>query len=335
MKLLVLGGTIFLGRHLVEAALAHGHEVTLFNRGRSNPELFSGVEKLRGDRDGGLDALRNRAWDAVIDTCGYVPRVVRASAELLADSVGHYTFLSSISVYADFRTRGMDETAPMGTLDDPAVEEVTGATYGPLKALCEQAVEEAMTGRALNIRPRLIVGPHDPSERFTYWVRRIARGGEVLAPGPPEGAVQFIDARDLAEWTLNMIESRQAGVYNATGPGYTLTMGRLLEACREVIGSDARLIWVNGRFLLECGVKPWSDLPVWVPQDDPAYAGFASINCSKAIQSGLAFRPVEETVRDTLAWATAHPASSKSGPALPALTPEREAELLRAWKQFH
>ncbi|HXG24097.1 MAG TPA: SDR family oxidoreductase [Chthonomonadales bacterium] len=335
MKLLVLGGTIFLGRHLVDAALARGHEVTLFNRGRSNPELFPDVEKLHGDRDGGLDALRGRAWDAVIDTCGYVPRIVRASAELLADSVGHYTFISSISVYADFRTRGIDEMAPIGTLDDPATEEVTGETYGPLKALCEQAAEEAMPGRVLNIRPGLIVGPHDLSERFTYWVRRIARGGDVLAPGPPEGLVQFIDARDLAEWTLNMIESCHVGVYNATGPDYPLTMGRLLGACREVIGSDARLIWVNGKFLLERGVKPWSDLPVWVPQDDPAYAGFASINCSKAIKSGLAFRPLEETIRDTLAWANEHSASSKSGPALPALPPEREAEMLRVWKQFH
>lgn len=324
-----------MGRHLVEAALARGHEVTLFNRGRSNPELFPDVKKLHGDRDGGLDSLRGGARDAVIDTCGYVPRVVRASAELLANSVKHYTFISSISVYADFRMRGIDETAPIGTLNDPTTEEVTGETYGPLKALCEQVVEEAMPGRVLNIRPGLIVGPHDLSERFTYWVRRIARGGDVLAPGPPEGTVQFIDVRDLAEWMLDMIEAYQVGIYNATGPDYPLTMGRLLEACREVIGSDARLIWVNGRFLLERGVKPWSDLPVWVPQDDPAYAGFASIDCSKAIKRGLTFRPVETTIRDTRAWAAEHSASLKSGPALPTLTPEREAELLRAWKQFH
>ncbi len=209
MKLLVLGGTVFLGRHLVEAATARGHSVTLFNRGQHNPELYPEVEKLRGDRDSDLSALQGRRWDAVIDTCGYLPRAVRASAELLADAVDHYTFISSISVYADFHTPAMDESAPVGTLADETVEEVTGETYGPLKALCEQAAERALPGRVLNIRPGLIVGPHDPTDRFTYWPVRVARGGEVLAPGRPHVPVQVIDGRDLAEWTVRMVEARQ------------------------------------------------------------------------------------------------------------------------------
>ena len=189
MNLLILGGTVFLGRHLVEAALARGHAVTLFNRGQHNPDLFPEVERLRGDRDGDLQALEGRRWDAVVDTCGYVPRVVRASAEMLAPNVDHYTFISSISVYADTSKPGIDEQAPVGTLDDPTTEEVTGESYGPLKALCEQAAEAAMPGRVLNIRPGLIVGPHDPTDRFTYWVRRVAEGGEVLAPGNPHAPV--------------------------------------------------------------------------------------------------------------------------------------------------
>ena len=233
MNLLILGGTIFLGRYLVEAALARGHQVTLFNRGQHNSELYPDVEKLRGDRDGGLDVLRGRRWDAVVDTSGYVPRVVRASAELLADAVEHYTFISSISVYPHFRSVGLDESAPVGTLDDPTVEEITGESYGPLKALCEQAVEQALPGRTLVIRPGLIVGPHDYSDRFTYWVRRVAQGGELLAPAHPDWHTQIIDVRDLAEWTLRMVERRQTGVYNATGPEYDLTFGQLLETCRS------------------------------------------------------------------------------------------------------
>ncbi len=220
MRILILGGTVFVGRHLVEAALARGHEVTLFNRGQHGPDLYPGVEKLRGDRDGGLDALRGRRWDAAIDTCGYVPRIVRASATLLANAVDHYTFISSVSVYPEAHTRHLDEDSPVGALDDESVEDVTPETYGPLKALCEQAAEGAMSGRALTIRPGLIVGPHDPTDRFTYWPRRVAQGGEVLAPGRPERPVQIIDARDLAAWTLQLVASGARGVYNATGPDY-------------------------------------------------------------------------------------------------------------------
>ena len=335
MNLLILGGTIFLGRYLVEAALAHGHQVTLFNRGQHNSELFPAVEKLHGDRDGGLDVLRGRRWDAVVDTSGYVPRVVRASAELLADAVDHYTFISSISVYPHFRSMGLDERAPVGTLDDPTVEEVTGESYGPLKALCEQAVGQWLPGRTLVVRPGLIVGPHDYSDRFTYWVRRVAQGGELLAPAHPDWHTQIIDVRDLAEWTLHMIEQRQTGVYNATGPEYDLTFGQLLDTCRIVSDSAARFTWVSETFLLENEVTPWSELPLWIPQSDPDMLGFSDISCAKAIAAGLVFRDLAATVRDTLGWdATRADTTEPPARALQpraGLAPEREVELLRAW----
>jgi 2'-hydroxyisoflavone reductase len=331
MKLLVLGGTIFFGRRLVEAALAAGHEVTLFNRGQHNPDHFPGAEKLHGDRDGGLDVLRGRRWDAVVDTCGYVPRVVRASAELLAGSAEHYTFISSISAYAGNGTPGEDESAPLATLNDPTTEEATNAAYGGLKALCEQVVQEVFSGRSLIVRPGLIVGAGDPSDRFTYWPHRIARGGEVLAPGRPDRQVQFIDARDLSEWTLRMSVSHATGAYNATGPDYALSMGNVLDACREVSDSDARFTWADGAWLVEQGVAPWMELPLYVPESDE-FAGFAARNVGKAVAAGLTFRPVAETVRDTLIWdverwgATGAPQKLNAG-----LPREREAELLAAW----
>lgn len=331
MKILIIGGTVFLGRALVEAALARGHTITLFNRGQHNPELFPDAEKLRGDRARDLSALRGRRWDAAIDTCGYVPRVVRASAELLADAVEHYTFISSISVYARLERPGTDERAPVGTLTDPGVEEVTGETYGPLKALCEQAAEAAMPGRVLTVRPGLIVGPHDPTDRFTYWPVRVARGGEVLAPADPATHVQVIDVRDLAEWSLRMVEAGKIGTYNATGPDYTLTMGELLEISRQVSGSDARFTWAGAQFLLDEGVRPWSEIPLWIPAEaDPDAAGFSDVSCARAIAEGLVFRPLGETVRDTLAWHAARPADHawRAG-----LDPEREAGLLRKWRE--
>lgn len=340
VKLLILGGTIFLGRHLVEAALAREHDVTLFNRGQHNPDLYPMVEKLRGDRDGHLAPLQGRQWDAVIDTCGYVPRIVRASAELLASNVGHYTFISSASVYADFSVPGLDESAAAGALPDGAVEEVTSETYGPLKYLCEQAVERSMPDRALIIRPGLIVGPHDPTDRFTYWPRRVAQGGEVLAPGRPDRQVQFIDVRDLAEWIVRMVESGQTGVYNAAGPDYTLTMQGLLDECKAVTGGDAHFIWVGEQFLVEAGVAPWVEIPLWLPIEevDATSIGFLALDCRKALTAGLSFRPLADTIRDTLAWDTARSAtpaaSSNYGFSLrrAGLKPEREADLLRAWR---
>lgn len=326
MKLLILGGTVFLGRALTESALARGHTVTLFNRGQHNADLFPELDKLRGDRNGDLDALKGRQWDAVIDTCGYVPREVRASAELLADAVGHYTFISTISVYSDFSQPGMDESGPLGTLEDETTEEVTGETYGPLKALCERAAEAALPGRTLNIRPGLIVGPHDPSDRFTYWPRRIAQGGDVLAPAPPDQLVQIVDARDLAEWNIRLVEAGQTGIFNATGPDVPLTMQALLETCQAVTSSDARLVWMDEAFLLEQGAVPWMEIPLWVPASEGA--GFSEVNCQKAIASGLTFRPLAETIRDTLAWDATRPQEVKLRAGL---APEKEANLLQAW----
>lgn len=325
MKLLMLGGTVFLGRHIVEAALAAGHEVTLFTRGQRNGDLFPEVEKLRGDRNEDLSALKGRQWDMVIDTCGYVPRVVRASAELLADNVEHYTFISTVSVYPDFANAGMDEATPVGRLADESVETIDGGTYGPLKALCEEAAEAAMPGRVLKVRPGLIVGPHDPTDRFTYWPVRVAQGGEVLAPVHPDFPVQVIDVRDLAEWTLRMSEQRKVGAFNVTGPDFTLTLGRLLQTCKEVSGSDATFTWVSDPFLQEQQVGPWLELPLWVTEE---LKGIWHINVAKALAEGLTFRPLSETVAATLAWeANRGPVAERRA----GLNAEKEQAVLAAW----
>lgn len=333
MKLLILGGTVFVGRHLVDAALVRGHEITLFNRGQHNPDLYPEVEKLRGDRDGDLSALEGRRWDAVIDTCGYVPRVVGASAALLAGSVDHYTFISTLSVFASFARPGADESAQLAPLPEEGSEDHR-KHYGPLKALSEQAAETAMPGRVLTIRPGLIVGPHDQSDRFTYWPARIACGGDVLAPGRPERPVQVIDVRDLAEWNIRMVEAGATGIYNATGPDYTLTMAAMLDACRTASGSDARIVWVEEQFLLDQGVTPWREIPVWLPESGDT-AGFSTVNCRKAIGAGLTFRPIVDTARATLAWDAERKAEAASeGAELPSaagLAPEREQQLLEAW----
>jgi len=326
VKILILGGTQFVGRHLVDAALARGHELTLFNRGQTDASAYPEVEQLRGDRDNNLEALRGRQWDAAIDVAARIPRWVHASAGLLADSIQHYTFVSTLSVYADFRTPGMNEDAPVGTLADELTEQVTNETYGPLKVLCEQAAEQAMPGRVLIVRPGLIVGPYDNSDRFTYWPMRIARGGEVLAPAGPDRNVAFIDARDMADWIIGMIETKRTGIFNVTGPNSRLTLGQVLESCRTVSGSNAHFTWVEDSFLLEQAVGPWMELPLWVP-DLPEEKGFFLLDFSRALAAGLTFRPLAETVRDTLAWATAHPnPNPRAG-----LAPEKETALLQKW----
>ena len=323
MKLLVLGGTVFLGRHLVEAALARGHEVTLFNRGRHNPELFPEAEKLRGDREGGLEPLRGRRWDAAVDTSGLLPRAVWAAAELLADAVDHYTLVSTLAVYRDFPLApGIDEGFPLLAVDAPP-ERPSPEAMGPLKALCERAAEAAMPGRVLAVRSGLLAGPHDPTDRFTWWPRRVARGGEVLAPAGPELRVQLVDARDLAAWMVRMAEERRAGPFNATGPERPLTLGELLRTCAAVSGSGALFTWADERFLLEAGVAPRMELPLWLP----GAPGAAMADCGTALGAGLVFRPLADTVADTLAWdASRPPAPGRAG-----LDAGREARLLRAW----
>jgi 2'-hydroxyisoflavone reductase len=318
MKLLILGGTKFLGRALVEEALARGHELTLFNRGETNPDLFPEVEKLRGNRDGQLEALRGREWDAVIDTCGYVARIVRQSAELLRERVPHYTFVSSISVYASF-VQGSSEEDPIREAEAP--DEVDMEYYGERKAECERAVSGAYGEDALLVRPGLIAGPHDPTGRFTYWPHRIARGGDVLAPEPRDAAVQFIDVGDLASFTLKLVEERAAGAYNATGPVPGLTMEQLLERCRTVANPNARLVWVDYAFLRDRDVGEWMELPLWMV--DPEWIGIHDADVSKAVAAGLTFRPLEDTIRATLEFAEL---AESAG-----LEPKKERELLEEW----
>lgn len=318
---------MFLGRHIVGAALERGHEVTLFNRGKHNPELFPEVEKIRGDRDGGLGALEGRCWDAVVDTCGYVPRVVRMSAESLRDSVDSYVFISTLSVYADLSVKGLNENSPVGSLEDETVEEVTGETYGPLKALCEKSVEELFPDRAFIPRPGLIVGPHDPTDRFTYWPVRISQGGKVLAPERRSLGIMYIDVRDLSEWIVRMIEERRYGTYNADGPDYELSMERFLECCRDTVGGGAELVWVDDKFLLDKGVAPWSDLPLWLPGEEAA--GMSAFDVSKALEAGLAARPLEETVRDILSW---HQTRPKGEPLKAGISRDRESLLLSSYR---
>jgi len=326
-RLLVLGGTVFLGRHLVAAALGRGHDVTIFNRGRSHPDLYPQVEHLGGDRDGGLESLRHRSWDAVVDTSGFVPRVVRESAELLRDSVGLYAFISTGSVYP-LQGDDKSEDGPVIRLEDPAIEDVN-QHYGGLKALCEEVVVGLYGDRALNVRSGLIVGPFDPTGRFTYWTLRMARGGDVLAPGAPERLVQFIDARDQSDWILDMAEAGRGGTFNVSGPRPPVALGEVLSACGE-----ATPTWVRDDFLLEQGVRPYSELPLWVPPS----AGTLMMPLDRVAATGLRYRDLAVTIRDTREWAqSGAPVSATDAggrvrqPAT--LTPEREAQLLALWRE--
>lgn len=325
MNILILGGTLFLGRHLVETALARGHTLTLFNRGRSNPALFPQVETLHGDRKVSLAPLANRKWDVVIDTSGYHPTDVRASATFLAPNVGRYIFVSTISVYPDFSSSNIDENAPVGRLDDPASAEVNGETYGPLKTHCEDVVQELFATRALIIRPGLIVGPHDPTDRFTYWPVRVQRGGEILAPESPTVPVQYIDVRDLAAWTLTAAEANLSGIYNATGPASRQTIGELLQSCHVETSNHAHFTWVTPEFIAAQELAPFVEMPLWVPPD---MAGLLTVDCRRAIAAGLTFRPTTETVQATLDWHATRPHDYqlKAG-----LAPDRETELLATW----
>jgi 2'-hydroxyisoflavone reductase len=297
LELLVLGGTGFIGPHMVRAALNAGHRVTLFNRGRSNRDLFPGVETLIGDRDGNLESLKDRSWDAVIDNSGYVPRHVSDSADLLRPAVGQYLFISSVSAYRSFDVPGIEEDYPLGVLDDESTEEVTNETYGPMKALCEQAVVQAYPETATIVRPGYIVGPGDRTDRWTYWPLRIRAGGNVLAPGTPADPVQIIDARDLARFVIGALEKQTYGTFNAVGPERALTMGTMLDAMIETTGSGASLVWVDSGTLTERSAF----LPIWAPGDGPT-AGLHRISSARARAAGMTYTAIDKTVRDTLAW---------------------------------
>jgi nucleoside-diphosphate-sugar epimerase len=328
MKLLILGGTRFLGPALVERALELGWEVTLFNRGKSAPEMFPDLETLIGDRSGDVKALEGRKWDAVVDTSGYLPEWMQLSCDALKDNVGQYVFISTISVYGSDFNRAIDEDTPVEELPEGAdASKVTGLTYGPLKALCEQKAEELMPGRVTNIRPGLIVGPDDDSDRFTYWPERIARGGEVLAGGDPDASIQFIDVRDLARFALRTIEDGHAGVFNADGPRARTTMQELLHGCKIVLGTDCSFTWGSDEELLELGVGPWMELPLWVPRKPPYFF----MGCERARQAGLELRPVSETIRDTAEWVASLPADRRRRAGL---DPEKEQRVLEELRKL-
>ena len=314
MHLLVLGGTVFLGRHVVEAALTGGHQVTVLNRGTHVMPFADRVEALRGDRNGDLNALQGRRFDAVIDCCGYTPEQLQRTADALGAGVGHYVFVSTISVLAGFAPHtSYDETAPVTT---------SAEGYGGGKARAEEAIEAAYPGRVTHVRPGLIVGPHDPTGRFVYWPLRVAEGGAVLAPGRPQRPVQIIDVRDLAQWCVDLATQRQAGVFHAVGQ--MGSMEQMLEACRPAAGFDATWQWRSDAEVLAAQVCPWIGLPLWIPEEDAESGGLLLGRNDRAVAAGLVNRPWVDTARATLAWAQA---ASLSIPTT-ALSPQRERELL-------
>jgi 2'-hydroxyisoflavone reductase len=336
LRILILGGTQFLGVHITQLALARGHTVTLFNRGRTHPELFPQVEKLRGDRDGQLDALKGRSWDAVIDDSGYVPRHVRLSAELLAPMVHQYLYVSSISAYADF-TRPNDEGSALASMQDETIETVDGTTYGPLKALCEKAAHAALPGRVTVIRPGFVVGPEDPTDRFTYWPARAARGGQMLVPGAPADHIQFIDVRDLARFSVDALEHGTVGTFNLVTPPGQMTMGGLISACLASArtlapaAASTQPVWVPTQFLASHDSAFPEDFPIWSPPTGDT-AAVADIRATRALRAGLHITPIGQTVRDTLSWQLSRPKAQqvtlKAG-----LTPSQEQPILAAWQR--
>lgn len=330
MNVLVLGGTGFVGRHIALALQGSGMQVTLFNRGK-RAEVPAGMNSLLGDRDGGLDALQGRRFDAVVDVSGYLPRLVTASAELLEPNVGRCLFISTVSVYDMERLApGDEEDAPLAQLDAPLGEQITNASYGPLKVACEQAVTEIFGAeRTTIVRPSLVVGPLDHTDRFTYWMRRVAQGGRFLAPGAPTDPTQWIDARDLAAFVTRMLTNDISGTFNAATPSDDRTIGGLLWACEEEAAASAAFagrqpseaVWASAETLEERQVTPFGDMPAWLP---PPYNALLRVSCRRGMAAGLTHRTTEQTVADTLAWDVA-----RGLPPLKAgLAAAREAEVL-------
>lgn len=341
LRILILGGTGFLGPALVDAARARGHELTLFNRGKTNPGLFPEIERLQGDRDpkvgNGIRALEGRTWDVVIDDCGYYPRHVKATAELLANNVEQYIYVSSISCYARNDIEGMEENGECGTMSDPTVESMGAQyeNYGPLKKLCEEAAEAAFPGRATIVRPGYIVGPLDPTDRFTYWPARAARGGEFAVPGSPDDPIQVIDVRDLAEWMIHTAEQKLYGRFNAAGPMPSpesmLRWGDAIAACVKCAGGTATPRWIPLETLM--AHQP-AGFHIWVPFEGET-RGFHRVSNARAVAAGLKFRSIETTTRDTLVWFQSLPEARRQrlfDAAARMLSAEKEAELIAAVK---
>jgi 2'-hydroxyisoflavone reductase len=320
MRILVMGGTLFLGRHIVEAALRHGHEVTTFNRGRENPSLFSEIERLVGDRDLNLSALAGRQFDAVIDPSAYRPEQIDLVLSVLKTLPEHYTFISTISVYRRF--------APGLQYNEDSDVLPGGDGYGALKAGTEAAIQSAMSGRVAILRSGLIAGPYDPTGRFTYWLRRIDAGGCVLAPGRRDRPIQFIDARDLAEWSVRMAEEQIGMVLNAVGPKSTLSMERFLDECLEVSRSDAQLQWLTDEQIQAADIQGWTELPLWIAESDTEAGGIFYADNRRAMEQGLVFRPLVETIRDTLDWSRATGDVKRSPLLVQTLSARKERETL-------
>lgn len=330
LRVLILGGTGFIGPHFVATLRAAGHRLTLLNRGKRNPELFPDIESLVGDRNGQMDAIKGRDWDVVIDNSGYTLKQVKLSTDILKGHARHYIFVSSISAYADLTPVGIDEDYKLATLEDPNVEEITDASYGGLKAICEKTVEQAFGENSAIIRPTYIVGPGDPTDRFTYWPVRVAKGGEMLAPGTPRDPIQFIDVRDLAEFMRGCVEQRFSGSYNACNPPGAVTMGDLLDASKRISGANTKFVWAPIEFLEKHKALEGLEVPIWSPPVGE-FAGAALISSARAVAKGLRFRPLETTVRDTLAWHESRPAEQQQK-LRAGFSPQREAELLQALK---
>ena len=333
LNVLILGGTGFLGSHIVEAVLALGHTVTLFNRGKTNPDMFRELETIIGDRNtDAINKLANRKWDTIIDTAAYFPRSVEGVMNATKNNIKHYLFISTISVYADWSVVGMDESSPLGVIDDPTEEKITGETYGPLKVLCEKAVDKHMPHKHTIIRPGLIVGPRDKTDRFTYWPVRIHKGGEVLAPGNGNDYIQYIDVRDLAEWVAHCIQNSILGIYNAQSNASDTTIKRLLETCVKTLNPKTKLVWVPTEFLEKNDVAAWQEMPTWIPPKGD-YLGSGTMSSKKAYQNGLKERPMKVIIKDCFDWffslSDERKMTLKAG-----ITVEKEKKVLDAWKKI-
>jgi len=330
LKVLILGGTGFIGPHFVNAFKAGGHTLTLFNRGKRDPEADPGIEQLIGDRNGQIDALKGRDWDAVIDNSAYTPKQVILTAELLEGHVKQYVLISSVAAYADFAKAGIDESYRLMKLDDPTVEEVNGQTYGGLKALCEQVAVDIFGKQATLIRPTYIAGPGDYTDRFTYWPVRVSKGGEMLVPGAPSDPFQIIDVRDLADFMRVVVEKNVTGAYNLCAQPRAVTMGSLLDTCKRVTGANTKFTWATPEFLEAQGLigkdlfAP-SGFPLWSPTNSPYWA-MPLISPARAVKKGLKFRSLETTIRDTLAWQATRPVENQT--LRTGLKPDQEAAAL-------
>ncbi len=340
LEILVLGGTGLIGPPMVEYALARGHKLTLFNRGKTNSHLFPEVERITGDRNDDISALEKavadgRRWDVVIDNTASIPRWVSESAGLLAGAADLYLYTSSISAYADSSIPGADETAAVGRIsaeDEAGVlttKDITGENYGPLKARCEEETRKAFPDRAVVVRPGLIVGPGDYSDRFSYWPIRIFRGGEVMAPGNPDDPVQFIDCRDLGEWYIRLVENKAVGTYNGTGPRSPMSIAGMLHGIRAAVDNEISFTWVEADFLEKHEVQPWMEMTVWVPPVGE-YAGFSASSIRRALDAGLTFRPLADTAKTTMDYWNSLPEERRAKPKA-GLSAEKEKQVLAAW----